>query len=155
MPGHWWGKAEPIYISVQPCAGPCSAGVRNVVFSNIEADAEAGITISGTAAQQVENVELRDVRLRMVRPQSRLAKAIGGNFDRRWTAANLTSAMVKHDIPAIYCASTRGLTLRDVQIAWSPCLPAYSTAALQCENSSGLVVDGLSETGATPTGSPI
>ena len=152
MPGHWWGKAEPIYISVQPCQGPCGASVRNVVFSNIEADAEAGVTIAGTPAQQVENVELRDVRLRMLRPEPALAEAIGGNFDRRWTAGTPAEGIVKHDIPAIYCTSTRGFTLRDVEISWSPDMPTYSTAALQCEDSSGLIIDGLSESGALPKG---
>jgi polygalacturonase len=152
MPGHWWGKAEPIYISVQPCDGPCRAGVRNVVFSNIEADAEAGVTIAGTPAQQVKNVELRDVRLRMVRPEPPLADAIGGNFDRRWTAGTPADGIVRHDIPAIYCASTQGFTLHNVEISWSPQMPAYSTEALQCEDSSGVVIDGFSESGAVPKG---
>lgn len=155
MPGHWWGKAEPIYISVQPCQTPCAAAVRNVVFCNIEADAEAGIMIAGTAAQQVENVEIRNMRLRMVAPEPRLAEAIGGNFDRRWTAPTLAEAMVKHDIPAIYCASTRGLMLRDVEVRWLPGVPSYSTAAVGCENSSGLIIDGLSESGSSPKGAPL
>jgi len=32
-------------------------------------------------------------------------------------------------------------------------MPAYSTAALQCEDSSGVVIDGFSESGAVPKGS--
>ena len=41
--------------------------------------------------------------------EANLAAAIGGNFDRRWTAGSPAEGIVKHDIPAIYCEFTRGL----------------------------------------------
>jgi hypothetical protein len=152
MPGHWWGKAEPIYISTQRCERTCTGGVRNVVFSDIEADAEAGVTISGVAGQEVTNVLMRNVRLRMIPPPASLASAIGGNFDRRWTASAPAEGIVKHDIPAIYCEFTRGLQLRDVDIQWVEGMPAYSTGALGCEHSQGLILDGVSELGRPPSG---
>ncbi len=150
MPGHWWGKAEPIYISVQPCQGPCAGGVRNVAFSNIEIDAEAGIMIAGAQGLPVSNVQLRDIRLRMVAPDARLSTAIGGNFDRRWTAATPETGIVTHDIPAISCEDTQALSLRNIDIDWGSGLPSYTTAAVDCRHFSGLDIDGLSETGPVP-----
>lgn len=153
MPGHWWGKAEPIYISVQPCDGPCGPRVRNVTFSDMEIDAEAGVMLGGVKDSPLENVELRDIRLRMVAPDSKLAAAIGGNFDSRWTAANPSQGIVRHDIPAIWCASAKGLNLRNVEIDWAPAMPAYATAAVACDGYSGVRIDGLTETGSPPAGS--
>ena len=49
IPGHWWGKAEPIYIAVQPCVAgvACGMKVRNVSFTNITAEAESGALLVG------------------------------------------------------------------------------------------------------------
>ena len=153
MPGHWWGKAEPIYISVQPCDGPCGGGVKNVVFSNIEADAEAGIMIAGAKGLPVENVQLHDVRLRMITPDRQLSAAIGGNFDRRWTAPSSDLGIVTHDIPAISCEDTRNLSLRNLEVHWDTDMPSYSTAAVDCQNFDHLDIDGLEETGSAPKSS--
>ena len=155
MPGHWWGKAEPIYISVQPCEGPCGPRVRNVTFSDIEIDAEAGVMLGGVAGSPLENVALRDIRLRMMAPDAKLAEAIGGNFDSRWTAASPAMGIVKHDVPAIWCTSVKDLTLRDVEVDWGAGAPAYSNAAVGCDGYDGVRIDGLVETGATPKGTPL
>ena len=55
LPGHWWGKGEPIYVSVQPCVAGrvCGGLVRNVVFADIDAEAEAGIVIAGAPGRAV------------------------------------------------------------------------------------------------------
>ncbi|MEP7130922.1 MAG: hypothetical protein ABI770_07325 [Sphingomicrobium sp.] len=88
----------------------------------------------------------------MIPPPASLVAAIGGNFDRRWTASAPAEGIVKHDIPAIYCEFTRGLQLRDVDIQWAEGIPAYSTGALGCEHSQGLILDGVSELGRPPFG---
>jgi polygalacturonase len=152
MPGVWWGKAEPIYISVQPCRATCAGGVRNVVFSDIEANAEAGVAIAGARGLEADNVELRNLRLRMTAPDPRLASAVGGNFDRRWTADTPAEGVVKHEVPAVYCEYTRRLTLRDVEIQWGSGIPAYSTAAVDCEHSQALILDDVSESGESRPG---
>ena len=145
--GDWWGKGEPIYISAQTCNDVCAGGVRNVVFSNIEVDAEAGIIMTGVPGVAVNGVELRDIRLRMIAPDQNLANAIGGNFDRRWTATSPKDGIVRHDIPAISCEQVGDLTLRNVEMDWSPGLPAYTSGAVACTGFNRLVIDGLSETG--------
>ncbi len=152
MPGQWSGKAEPIYISVQPCDGPCGEPVRNVTFSNIEADAEAGVMIAGAPGRPVEGVELRDVRLRMLAPAPEIANALGGNFDSRWTAEAPRDGVIKHDIPAIFCKNANATTVRDVEVDWAKAMPAYATSAVACEDFDGLTIDGLTETGDAPKG---
>ena len=153
IPGHWWGKAEPIYVAVQPCtAKPCAGPLRNVTFSNIDATAEAGVVLAGAAGSEAEGLTLRDVRLRMVPPAPPLAQSVGGNFDRRWTAPSLKEAIVAADIPAIACSDLSGLTLRNVEVSWAAGLPAYTAHALACSRVSGLRIDGLSEQGVRPAG---
>ena len=154
MPGHWWGKGEPVYIAAQPCMPDCGGGIRNVTFANIDADAEAGILVAGAAGIEVEGVQFRNMRLRMRAPARDLVNAIGGNIDRRWTAATPEEGIVRHDVPAISCSFTQGLVLRDVDIDWAPGMPSYNTSAVDCEQFSGLRIDGLTETGAAPKQSP-
>ncbi len=151
IPGHWWGKAEPIYIAVQPCtAQPCREGVRNVVFDNILADAEAGAVLLGTPENPLDGVTLRDVRLRMLPPDPAFASAVGGNLDRRWTAATPAEGIVKADLPAILCRNANRTTLRDVEIVWEGRQPDYMTEAVGCDRFQDIVIDGLVERGAPP-----
>jgi len=152
LPGHWWGKGEPIYVSVQPCVAGrvCGGLVRNVVFADIDAEAEAGIVIAGAPAREVEGLELRNLRLRMVPPSPAMANAVGGNFDRRWTAATPAEGVVKHDIPAIYARDVKGMVLRDVAVTWTGPQPAYTTAALDMSRFSDVTVDGFTEHGTPP-----
>ena len=156
IPGHWWGKGEPIYIAVQPARSGAGRadGVRNVVFSNILIDAEAGAVLAGAADAPLEGIELRDIHLAMHAPTPALAAAVGGNFDRRWTAATPAEGVVRHDIPAIWAEHARGLTVRDMDIGWDAGLPAYTTAALSARDVADLSVDGLAEHGTAPPRGP-
>ena len=151
IPGHWWGKGEPIYASVQRCAATgCAGGIRNVTLSNIDADAEAGAVIVGAPGLPIEGLTLSNVRLRMHAPDRRFAEQVGGNFDRRWTAPTPTEGIVKHDIPAIFLGDVRRTTLRDVEIDWLGPQPDYTTEAVDAERYDDLVIDGLAERGTPP-----
>ena len=153
IPGHWWGKGEPIYMSVQRCtAGACAGGIRNVAFQNIDAEAEAGVVIAGAPGLPVTGVTLSNVRLTMRAPPPAMATRVGGNFDRRWTAATPAEGIVAHDIPAIYCGDVAGLTVRDVVVDWVGRQPDYTTAAIACEGFTDVTVDGLDERGDAPPG---
>ena len=152
IPGHWWGKGEPVYIAVQRCPGPCASGIRNVSLRGIDADAEAGIVIAGAPGRPVTGLTLSDVRLRMHAPEPATAARIGGNFDRRWTAATPAEGIVAHDIPALYCGDVARLTLRDVAVEWLGRQPGYATAAVACERFTDVTVDGLREHGDAPPG---
>ena len=89
IPGHWWGKGEPIYASVQRCPTTgCAGGIRNVTLSNIDADAEAGAVIVGAPGLPIEGLTLSNVRFRIHTPNPQFADQVGGNFDRRWDRTN-------------------------------------------------------------------
>ena len=156
IPGHWWGKGEPIYVSVQPClAGRvCGGLVRGVTFANIDAEAQAGIVIAGAEGRAASGIELRDLRLRMVPPSPAMADAVGGNFDRRWTAATPADGVIKHDIPAIYARDVADMTLADVRVDWVGAQPAYATSALDVSRFTDVTVDGFTERGAAPANAP-
>ena len=86
----------------------------------------------------------------MVPPSAAMANAVGGNFDRRWTAATPAEGVVKHDIPAIYARDVKGMVLRDVAVTWAGPQPAYTTAALDVSRFNDLTVDGFTEHGTPP-----
>jgi hypothetical protein len=145
IPGHWWGKAEPIYIAVQPCVPntPCAVQVKNVVFNNITAEAESGALLWGAEGSPITGVTLRGVRLHMLAPKPDIGEAVGGNLDLRWTALTPKDGIMSSDIPAIYAKHVDGLTLRDVQIDWPHSVPEYFSNAVKVESFSDLTIDAF------------
>jgi hypothetical protein len=146
IPGGWWGKAEPIYIAVQPCASgtPCGVRVRDVVFNNITAEAENGALLWGGEGTPISGVELNGVRLHMIAPDPVLSEGIGGNLDLRWTATDPRDGIVKSDIPAFYAKRVSGLRLRDVQVGWPVSIPDYFTDGIRIEDFDDLTIDAFS-----------
>jgi hypothetical protein len=146
IPGGWWGKAEPIYIAVQPCASdvPCGVRVRNVVFNNITAEAENGALLWGGKGTPITGVELNGVRLHMIAPNPTLSESVGGNLDLRWTALSNRDGIVKSDIPGFYAREVSGLRLRDLQIDWADALPDYFSDGLRIEDFQDLTIESFS-----------
>ena len=98
--GHWWGKGEPIHVSAMLWDPEATkAGhIRNVTFSRIRAEGEAGIVVWGTADSRIENVLFDDVQLKVRRgPQS---DAYGGNVDLR-SAPTPELSLFGRDLPAL------------------------------------------------------
>ncbi len=143
IPGHWWGKAEPIYVAVRPCAGGCKGSVKNVTFTNITAESESGALIYGTEANPISGLTLDGVRLLIKAPDNTFAEQVGGNFDLRWTSTSLHDAVFKHDIPAMYCRWVRGMRVRDLQIQWEDRVPEYFSDGIRCENFRDLRMEGF------------
>lgn len=146
IPGHWWGKGEPIYIAVQGCATPglCGVRVRNVVFRNITAEAENGVLLWGGAGSPITGVDFDGVRLHMLAPSPAMSESVGGNLDLRWTAPTPAEGIVKSDIPALLARQVSGLSLRDVEVDWGKSLPAYYSDGLRIEDFDGLTIEGFS-----------
>ncbi len=145
IPGHWWGKAEPIYVAIRSCEpGKCKGGVRNVTFSNIIAEAEAGILIVGAKENPATNLTFDRVRVNIRSPRKDLANAVGGNFDLRWTATSPKEGILKHDIPGFYCSGVKGLRIKDFEIQWGDDLPGYFSDGIQCENFNEISVEDFS-----------
>jgi len=140
--GHWWGKAEPIYIAVSPCPpAECKGGVRDVTFSNITAQAESGILIDGAENDVVSGLTLDRIRLKITAPDPAIAGSMGGNFDLRWTARNLQEAIFKHDIPAVYCRWVQDLQVHGLELEWGESLPDYFSDGVRCEDFRDVSVD--------------
>jgi len=138
--GHWWGKAEPIYLSVSPEAG-VSAQIRNIHFSNIDADAESGVMIYGTSASHIRNISLEGIHLRLHGGVN--SRSVGGNFDLRGLGGGMATAIFKHDIPAVYAQYVDGLQIHDFVLQWAGQLPDYFSDGLHCEHFADLNIDGF------------
>ncbi|WP_158748262.1 glycoside hydrolase family 28 protein [Acidobacterium sp. S8] len=145
IPGGWWGKAEPIYIAVQPCASslPCGVRVRNVVFNNITAETENGVLLWGGKGTPITGVEFRGVQIHMLVPDPSLSESIGGNLDLRWTALTPRDGIVKSDVPAFYAKLVNGLRLRDVQVDWADSVPYYFSEGIRVEDFHDLTIDSF------------
>jgi hypothetical protein len=139
--GHWWGKAEPIYIAAR--TGNGKADIEDLHFTNITAEAEGGILIYGATDSIVRDIYLEQIRMHVRAPLPRIAKSVGGNFDLRWTATGLNEAIFQHDIPAIYLRYIDGIRIRDFTLIWDDHLPGYFSNALEAENSRNLDYAGL------------
>jgi len=140
--GHWWGKAEPIYI-VAGGSSSGKGGIRDVRFTNISAEAESGIVIYGSPDSIIRDVTLDHIRLEIRAPKPSVAQSVGGNFDLRWTATNMATAVFKHDIPAIYCRYVDGFRIQGLKVIWGNDLPDYFSNALEVEDFHDLGVTGL------------
>jgi hypothetical protein len=155
IPGHWWGKAEPIYIAVSPCRDKPCEGVSNIRFSNIDIEAEGGAVLAGDQASPITGLVFDNVRIRMRAPDPATAAAVGGNFDLRWTATSMKDAVFKHDIPALYCRWVQSLTLRNFAVSWLAGLPDYFSGSIEGEDFHDVRVDGIREVRAVRSGNPV
>ncbi len=142
LTGHWWGKAEPIFIAVgRPRSGDKSGEVHDLRFSNITGTVEAGIVIVGDSASWIRNIHLDQISFRVRSPRRLAADLAGGNFDFRWIATSLEGAVFRHDIPGLYARYVDGLNLHDLSLAWGDNLPAYFSNAIECEDFRHLDLD--------------
>ena len=140
--GHWWGKGEPIHISVLPARESNGAlgRIRNVTFTNILAESESGIVIWAHETGQIEDVRLDQVRLQV--RKGPLDASYGGNIDLR-PAYSSRWAIFRHDLAGIFCHRARGLTVNQFDIRWDADMPDYYTSAIWCDETIRVVIDGF------------
>ena len=139
--GYWWGKGEPIHISAVPQAGTKIPGViRNLRFSNILADSEAGILIYGTKESIIRDIQFDRVKLKV--KAGPMTEFVGGNFDLRGDVPQELS-IFKHDIPGLYGRYVDGLKLSNFEVEWEGKLPEFFSHGIECENFRNLEVDGF------------
>lgn len=113
----------PAFIEAMGMASTVGGVVENIRFSDILADADAGILLEATQPGAVRDITLRNVSLRMHAPTPELAESEGGNFDQRWTANTVADGIVRHDIPAVYAHNIDTLTVDGLDVSW-PLPPA-------------------------------
>lgn len=152
LSGHWWGKAEPIFIAVGPPTGAGSKPeVRDIRFTNITGEAEGGVVTYGDAKAWLRDIVFDQVKFKIRAPRPKVGEMAGGNFDFRWTATDRANALFKHDIPALYARYIDGLEIRGLTVEWADDVPAYFSNAIECEDFKRLNVDGFYGRQATHT----
>lgn len=137
--GHWWGKAEPIYIATRSGKGV----IRDVRFTNVTAVAESGVLVYGSPGSIIRDITFDHVKIEIHAPRPIAAQSVGGNFDLRWTATSLANAVFKHDIPAVYCRYIDGFKIQGLEINWGKDLPDYFSDAVECEDFHDISVAGF------------
>lgn len=121
--GEWWGHGEPIHISALPGMGSKTVGkIRNIRFSHIVATAQTGIVLYGSPESILKDITLEDIDLRIERGP--LSDSYGGNIDLR-PANDLSLAIFRHAIPAVFASGVDGLDIRHFRVSWGANLPAY------------------------------
>jgi hypothetical protein len=148
--GHWWGKGEPVHISILPYGGSESGHVRTVRFSNMTAEGENGLVLYGCKEGMIEDVGFDKVLLRIGPGANN--DLIGGNFDLR-PSESMESSIFKHGIPGIFGRFIRGLTIRDSELQWTNDSSDVFTHGIECENVSDLSLDGFVGRQAPASGS--
>ena len=139
--GYWWGKGEAIHISALPKPGTATPGViRNLRFSHILADSEAGILIYGSKESIIRDIQFDRVKLKV--KAGPMTEYVGGNFDLRGDVTPELS-IFKHDIPGLYCNYVDGLKLLNFELEWGDKLPKFFSHGIECENFHNLQVDGF------------
>ncbi len=132
--GHWWGKGEPIYVAAGKPQAAGSGEISNVTFSNVSGDAESSIVLYGHPDAWLHNIVLENVHFTVRSTRKEVSDLVGGNFDLRWTAANLKEAVFKHDIPGIYGRYIDGLDIQKSSIAWGKPVPDFFSNGVELED---------------------
>jgi len=140
--GHWWGKGEPIHLSVLPerKSNADLGRIRNVVFTNILAESETGIVMWAQEPGRIEDVTFNQVRLHV--RKSPLAESYGGNIDLR-PAYDPQWAIFRHDLAGVFCHGVNGLTLNGIDVRWDTDMPEYFNYALWCEQTNRVAIEGF------------
>ena len=141
LTGHWWGKAEPIFIAVGPPRNGHTPEVRDVHFLNIFGEAEAGMVVYGDEKAWIHNLTFEQIRFRIRTPRKNVAEMAGGNFDFRWTAQDLSRAVFQHDIPGLYFRYVDGFQIHGLRLEWSKDPPDYFSDGVEAEDFRGFVLD--------------
>ncbi|WP_440767075.1 glycoside hydrolase family 28 protein [Natronorubrum sp. DTA7] len=140
LPGPWWGKAEPIYVTSVPRDEGTNLGtVRDIRFANVTAAAENGVLVYGHADATLEDVRLESISLSIA--GSRHADAVGGNIDLQPTA--VMAPIYEARISGVHCENVVDLELRDVALEWTGEVPDHFAHGVRCVDVDELVIDGV------------
>lgn len=145
----WWGRGEPIYVTALPRAAGVPVGrVRNVRFSNILCRGESGVFIAGAEPWTIENLTLEGVRMEI----DKWSKWPGGVQDRRPCMSPSVDFGIEpekdlglrpHPTVGVFAEYVRGLTLRNVEVAWGANVQEYWSHALECREVDDLKLEGF------------
>ena len=144
--GDWWGNGEPIHVSALRLTKGVTLGcIANIRFRDVICTGESGIVVYGSPESVIENIAFEGLSLRV--RKSPLGAVAGGNFDMR-PVQDESLQLFAHDIPAIFAQDVRGLTIRDVTVAWDAVTEPFFTNGIEVHRFDGLVIEGFRGTGA-------
>lgn len=83
----WWGRGEPIYLSVTPWHADAPAGyMHNITFTNILCRSENGVYAAADVLGQISDIRFDHVRVELSHwSRSTHPEEAGGWYDRRPT----------------------------------------------------------------------
>jgi polygalacturonase len=101
----WWGKGEPVFISATPRKNSrINPGkIRNVSFDHVYLTAESSVFISGEENSAIQNVEIQDMHLTLVRQGTQSY----GIFDEQPSERDV----YEHAVPAVFARWVENLTV--------------------------------------------
>lgn len=106
----WWGRAEPICITVQDRKQGVKAGrVKNVTFRDISCKGENGILLRGSEDNLIENVTFRNVLVEL----HKTSKWPIEGYDLRPCEGE---GIRKGNISGLYAEYTKDVSLEDVKV---------------------------------------
>ncbi len=133
---YWWGKGESVFITNVPRNNEkrMSGIIRNLTLSNMYIDSESSLFIEGSEYGTIENIEVQNCRFTL----KRIGTQEPGWFDYRPSPKDV----VPHEIPGIYAAHMRDLTLKEIVVRFDGHADAWSSV-LWLENVEGARLCGI------------
>jgi polygalacturonase len=130
--GDWWGNGEPIQVAVLRGTPDVKLGViRNIFFSNIIAQSEAGIVVFSSEESEIVNLQFHDVYLKI--RNSPYNDYSGGNFDLR-PVSDPHFSLFEHDIPGLFAKGVRQLSIRNFRLEWDKQKQDFFTRGIEVED---------------------
>lgn len=129
--------------------------VRNVMVSNVVAEADGGIFISGVPEKPIQGVTLDNVRLFMRGGRDKRFHADPGYpYLKSSQTGRETVWGHRHSPYDIFCRYADDLTLRNIRLQWdSPEKPEWGSA-VRCRSCKDLEIDGFAGRQALGSGAP-
>jgi hypothetical protein len=157
---HWWGRAEPIYVTaVHRNQGSRLGHVRNVRFRNIVCRSESGAFIAGSEDSPIEDLLLENVGITI----AHASKWPGGIQDRRPCMSpdtafsidpELDVGLVRHPTAGIFMEHTRAAVIRHTRVSWNGQARDHWGPAMESIDSKDTVLDNFEGVSGNPTKFP-
>lgn len=141
---HWWGKAEPIHVSIAPRRpnDPVSA-VEDVVFRNILCQSEAGVQVHATAPARIRGLRFDACQLTIVSGSSHPT----GFRDLRPQGGDEHGGLEQRHTNGFTIVGAEDVSLTDCRVRWSDSAPEHCRHVLESHRVRELDVFRLHGTG--------
>jgi hypothetical protein len=130
----------------KPAEEKPSGTVRNVMISNVVAEGDGGIFITGEETKHIEGVTLDNIHIKM-----RGARKKPMHADPPYPFPVWGHRGAPYDI---FCRYVDGLKLRNIQLTWNTPEKAEWGSAIRCRHVSGVEIDGFAGRQSEASGAP-